>query len=334
MAGLDTRWRRIAAVGGGVVVVFGVVGALAIPALARWGLETVASRELGRTVHVEGISANPYTLRVTLRGLTIEGQPGESAPLLSVREASINASISSALRRAPVLDAIAVDGLTANIVRLEAQRFNFSDIIERLQAKPKSDEPARFSLANIEITGSTVNFEDRVVGSRHAATDIRVGIPFLSNLPTDAEINVQPAFAAKIDGSSIDLKGETRPFHESRESSIDVKLDGLDIPKYLAFSPVKLNFDVPSGKLDTNLRIAFRQAVAGTAERPAQAARTLISGQFQVSGFALAAPAGKEARPAGGLEIRRRFHRGVRAFAASARPRRCGDRRSAGDARP
>ncbi len=294
---LGTRWRRIAAVGGVVVVVFGVVGALAIPALARWGLETVASRELGRTVRVEGISANPYTLRVTLRGLTIEGQPGESAPLLSVREASINASISSALRRAPVLDAIAVDGLTANIVRLEAQRFNFSDIIERLQAKPKSDEPARFSLANIEITGSTVNFEDRVVGSRHAATDIRVGIPFLSNLPTDAEINVQPAFAAKIDGSSIDLKGETRPFHESRESSIDVKLDGLDIPKYLAFSPVKLNFDVPSGKLDTNLRIAFRQAVAGTAERPAQAARTLISGQFQVSGFALAAPAGKEGAP-------------------------------------
>ncbi|MGZ8981843.1 MAG: DUF748 domain-containing protein, partial [Burkholderiaceae bacterium] len=240
---------------------------------------------------------NPYTLRVTLKGLTVDGLPGESAPLLSVREASINASISSVLRLAPVLEAIAIDGLTANIVRLEAQRFNFSDIVERLQAKPKSDEPARFSLNNIELVSSTVNFEDRVVGGRVAATDIRVGIPFISNLPSDAEITVQPAFAAKIDGSPIDLKGETRPFHESRESSIDVRLDGLDIPKYLAFLPVKINFEVPAGKLSTNLRIAFRQAIPATTEHPAQAARTLISGQFQVNDFALSAPAGKQGGP-------------------------------------
>jgi uncharacterized protein involved in outer membrane biogenesis len=297
MALLDSRWRRIAVIVGIVAALFGIAGALAIPAAARWGLETVASRELGRAVRVEAISANPYTLRVTLKGLTVDGLPGESAPLLAVREASINASISSALRLAPVLEAITIDGLTANIVRMEAQRFNFTDITERLQAKPKSDEPARFSLNNIEVTSSTVNFDDRLVGTRHAATDIRVGIPFLSNLPSHAEITVQPAFAAKIDGTPVDLTGQTRPFHETRESSIDVKLDGLDIPRYLAFSPVKLNFDVPAGKLNTNLRIAFRQAVAATAERPAQAARTLISGQFQVHGFALSAPTGAEGAP-------------------------------------
>ncbi len=83
------------------LALFGIVGALAIPAAARWGLETVASRELGRTVRVEAISANPYTLRVTLKGLTVDGLPGESAPLLTVREASINASISSAAAAGP-----------------------------------------------------------------------------------------------------------------------------------------------------------------------------------------------------------------------------------------
>ncbi|MGZ8273568.1 MAG: DUF748 domain-containing protein, partial [Burkholderiaceae bacterium] len=103
MARLDSRWRRIAAIGGILIAIFGIAGALAIPAAARWGLETVASRELGRAVRVESINANPYTLRVTLKGLTVDGLPGESAPLLSVREASINASISSVLRLAPVL---------------------------------------------------------------------------------------------------------------------------------------------------------------------------------------------------------------------------------------
>ncbi|HET9025659.1 MAG TPA: DUF748 domain-containing protein [Burkholderiaceae bacterium] len=300
MAWLDTRWRRIGVVIVTLVALFGVVGAFAIPAAARWGLETVASRELGRTVRLDGVSANPYTLRVTLKGLTVEGVPGDNAPLLTVREASLNASITSLLRLAPVLEALAVDGLTINIVRLEPQRFNISDIIERLQARPKSDEPARFSVHNIEFTGSALNFDDRVTGGRHAASEIRIGIPFLSNLPVDVETTVQPVFAGRIDGTPFNLMGETRPFHESRESSIAIKLEGLDIQRYLAFSPVKLDFEVPSGRLNTDLHLTFRQAVSATKDRPGQAARTLVSGKFEVSDFALAAPAGASAAPLAG----------------------------------
>ena len=110
-----------------LVVLFGVVGYFAIPKAVRWGLETVASRELGRTVKVESVSANPFTLRATMRGVVIDGAPGETAPLLSVREVIVNASSLSLYHRAPVLDALTVDGLTANLVRLEDQRFNFSD---------------------------------------------------------------------------------------------------------------------------------------------------------------------------------------------------------------
>ena len=297
MSWFGTRWRRVGVVIAILVVAFGIVGVLAIPAATRWGLETVASRELGRTVRLDDVSANPYTLRVTLKGLTIEGQPGESAPLLTLREASINASVASLMRLAPVLEAVVVDGLTVNIVRLDPQRFSFSDIVDRLQAKPKSDEPARFSLNNIEVRDSTVNFDDRVTGSRHAASEIRVGIPFLSNLPVHVETTVQPALAGRINGTPFDLKGETRPFHESRESSIALRLDGLDIPRYLAFSPVRPNFEVPAGKLNTDLRVAFRQAVAPTKDRPGQAPQTLVSGTFEVTGFALSAPAGASAAP-------------------------------------
>jgi uncharacterized protein involved in outer membrane biogenesis len=297
MSWLGTRWRRVGVIIAFLIVVFGIVGAFAIPAAARWGLETVASRELGRTVRVADVSANPYTLRVTLKGLTVEGQPGESAPLLTLREASINASITSLLRLAPVLEAVVVDGLTVNVVRLDPHRFSFSDIVERLQAKPPSDEPAHFSLNNIEVRDSAVNFDDRVTGGRHAASEIRIGIPFLSNLPVHIDATVQPALAGRINGTPFDLKGETRLFHESRESSIRVKLDGLDIPRYLTFSPVKLNFEVSAGTLDTDLSVTFRQAVAATKDRPAQAAQTLVSGRFAINAFALSAPAGPSAAP-------------------------------------
>ena len=293
MRKLASRWPIAAITVASIVALIGAVGYFAIPAASRWALETVAAREIGRTVRVESISANPYTLRLTINGLTVEGLQGDPAPLLTVQQATVNLSISSVLRLAPVIDAVKLDGLTANLVRLEPQRFNFDDIIERLRAKPKKDDdkPARFAVNNIEVAGSQINVDDRVAGSKHALTDIAIGIPFISNLPVDVEVKVLPAFSAKVDGAPIEVKGETRPFHQTLESSINVKLDGLDIPSYLAYSPVRLNFTVPRGSLDMDLRIAFRRAVPAGGDRAAQAAQTLISGTLVVDGFALAAPA-------------------------------------------
>ncbi|MBA2412293.1 MAG: DUF748 domain-containing protein, partial [Burkholderiaceae bacterium] len=271
-----------------IVVLVGVVGYFAIPAAARWGIETVASREIGRSVRVDSIRANPYTMRLTINGLTVDGAPGEAAPLLTVQQTTVNASISSLLRLAPIIDAVSINGIAANIVRLEAQRFNFDDIIERLRAKPKTDdEPARFAVHNIEVADSSVQFDDRVGGRKHAVTDIAIGIPFISNLPVDAEVKVLPAFSARINGSPLVLKGETRPFHQTLESSIDLKVSALDIAKYLSFAPVRLNFNVDQGALDTDLRIAFRRAVAATAEQKAAPAQTLISGVVAISNFGL-----------------------------------------------
>ena len=80
------KLKTIALVAAGALLLFGIVGYFAIPAAVRWGVQTVAARELGREVRVESISANPYTLTVTLRGLVVGGTAGESEPLLTVRE--------------------------------------------------------------------------------------------------------------------------------------------------------------------------------------------------------------------------------------------------------
>lgn len=287
------RLKLAALAAAGAVLLFGIVGYFAIPAAVRWGVETVAARELGRKVSVQTVDANPFTLRVTLRGLEIAGAPGESTPLLMVREVTVNASGAPSLwHRAPVLDALAVDGLTANLARLSTERFNFSDILDRLQARPKKDDtPARFSLNNIRVTDGTLNFDDRPVQRQHVVSELAVGIPFLSNLPTHIDVDVQPALSARVNGTALELKGETRPFDETLESSIDIRLDGLDLPGWLGYSPVALNFSIPRGTLSTDLRVAFRRAAPARGDRPATSARTLISGRLQIAGFELAAPA-------------------------------------------
>ena len=156
------------------VALFGVIGYFAIPAIARWAIEDIGSREIGRAVRVKSISANPYTMRLTVNDLSVAGLPGEP-PLLTVQQAIVNASSSSVLRLAPVIDAISITGVEANIVRLEAQRFNFDDIIERLRAKPKTDgEPARFALHNIELANGNVRFDDRIGGRSTPSQTLRL----------------------------------------------------------------------------------------------------------------------------------------------------------------
>lgn len=282
---------RLGAIAAAAVVLAGAAGALGLPFLVRWGIETVGSHELGRALHVERIRVNPFTLRVSLYGLTMADADAAAPPFLQAAALTVNLSSASLWHRAPVIDALAVDGLRVNVQRSAPQRFNFSDIVDRLQAKsaaPTPDaEPARYALHNIELRDGALYFDDRVLNSRHEITDIHLGLPFLSSLPTDAEITVQPAFAARIDGSPIALSGETLPFDDTLESTLQLRLDALDLPSYLPFSPVRLGFEIPRGKLDTDLRIAFRRAVPARDEHPARAAEIVVSGSAALRDFAL-----------------------------------------------
>ncbi|MFN7571999.1 MAG: DUF748 domain-containing protein [Betaproteobacteria bacterium] len=286
------RLRRIAVALLALYLLYVVLSLLLLPRALRWAVGTAAGEALGRTVQVETVTVNPLRLSARLDNLRIDAAAAGEPPLALVREIEVNISLASLWYRAPVLDALRIDGLTLNLARLDAQRFNFSDILDRLAARPKSDSgPARFALFNLEVADSRIDFDDRPRGQKHALEDIRLGLPFLSNLPADIEVTVQPAFAARLDGTALALTGETRPFANSLESVLHLKLDGLDVPRYLSAVPMKLNFELPSARLDTDLTVAFRQAHG---DAPAAVA---VSGTATLRDLKLAAPAGPAAAP-------------------------------------
>lgn len=270
---------------------------LGVPAAARWGIETVGSREVGRAVRVGDVRFNPFTLRLAVNDLAVAGAAGESAPLVSIKELRAAVSLRSLLRAAPVVRQVDVQSLHANVARTAPNRFNFSDIVDRMLARPASPEPARFAIYNITVSDSRIDFDDQVLKSRHVVDAIRIGIPFVSSLPDDIEVNVQPSFAARVDGTPLALTGTTRPFDESLESTLQLKLDGLELPKYLPFAPVRPNFSIPSGKLDTDLEFVFRRATPAREQKPARNAEILLAGKLAVREFSLRAPAGSGAVP-------------------------------------
>jgi hypothetical protein len=138
--------------------------------------------------------------------------------------------------------------------------YNFSDLIEKKETKPPEKEkpkPLRFSLNNIRIENGSVDFLDEPKKTKHTIRELNIGVPFLSNIPSYVERYVQPYFSAKINGTPYTLQGKTKPFADSLETTLDINIDNLDIPYYLAYFPMKMNFKIVSASLDTQAKISF-----------------------------------------------------------------------------
>lgn len=249
------------------LVAFGLLGAFGGPPLLRHLAQTQLSTLLERPVSVGKISINPYTLRLDVDQLHIAERDGKT-PFVDVGHLHVNASWSSIFRRAPVIEELSIEAPQVRIVRTAEQRFNFSDIVDRLSQpenppKPKSNEPARFVFANLQLANGAIDFVDQPLGAEHKVDGLQIGVPFLASLPADVDIFVQPLLAARIDGAPLHFAGKTKPFADSLESNLNVKIDGLDLPRYLGYVPGPLPVAVPQGKLTTDLTIEFQKPKTG-----------------------------------------------------------------------
>ena len=262
-----SKTRRAKRIGIFVLILFILysVGGFFIlpPYVKRIAIEKLGG-QLGRQVSIESISLNPYTLGVTVKGLEIKEGDGRTT-FLSFGSLYINPKIISIMRGGPVIREVKLDKPYIHLVRTDANTYNFSEIVNKFQDKgrtgvlKKAEEPFRYSFSNIQIMDGNVVFEDQPDRTRHEITQINISIPFISNLPTYVEAFVQPALSALINGTPLNVKGATKIFADSRETSLDVALKDIDIPFYLAYVPANINVRVPSGKLDVVLKITYRQ---------------------------------------------------------------------------
>jgi len=250
------RIRKIAIWMVSILVAIGVIFGLAVPPLIRGKVAAVLSDKLHRQVSIEQLRMNPYTMSVTVRGFVMNERQS-SAPAVSFDELYVNLEMRSIFRLAPVLKKIRLVKPYVSLVRNEDRKYNFQDLIEEFTSGPPGPTP-RFSLNNIEIVDGKIDFDDRPEQTKHTVSQIKIGVPFISSLPSQIEIKVQPEFSALINGAPFHLAGNTTPFKDSHESTLGGEFEKIEIAKYLEYSPVALNFKVPSGQLYGKIEAAFR----------------------------------------------------------------------------
>lgn len=243
-----------------VVVSWTLFGFFGVPAILSSILPKMLSEELHRKATVREIRFHPYELSVSVRGLEIAERDAKGT-WISVEEVFANLQFASIFRGGPVLSEIRLVKPYVSIVRRRDGSYNFTDLVENFSKKPtKQGKPLNYSLNNIRVIDGRVDFDDGPRKTRHEARGIHLAVPFVSNLPYYVDRYIEPSFEAVVNGDAVSLIGKTRPFSESRETTFDVNIGNLDIPRYLAYLPERREYGIPSGFLDVKAVVSFAQS--------------------------------------------------------------------------
>lgn len=254
-----SRAKRLGKWFAGFLLVFGLLGFFAAPPLLKSILLSQLSTELHRPVSIENIAVNPFALSARVNGFSVKAEGGRE--VLGFDELFVNLSSASLFKFAVVVDAVRLQGLRVSVVRQADGRYDISDLLDEWM-KPK-DEPdtgtPRFSVNNIRLIDGKIIFDDQPKGKVHTVSEINLGMPFLSSLPYQADLDVEPSFSAVVDGSKLVLKGRSKPFAGTRESELDLNVDHFDLAGLQAYLPANIPLRLNSGVLDSELKVVFKE---------------------------------------------------------------------------
>ncbi len=281
---LSPRRVRILAWIAGVISLFTVLGFFVLPPLLKSELQKTLSAQLHRDVTIGAIAINPYTLTITVSKIDIK-EPG-GAHFVSLDELYANAELSSIFRLAPILKELRLTGPHISLAHIETGRYNFSDILDEILAKPGGGPTPRFALNNIQITKGRIDFDDKPAHAKHAITEIGLGIPFVSSIPSLTDIFVEPTLSAQVNGAPIEIKGKTKPFRQSLETEVAIDIDKFELPRLNDYLPPDLKVKIPAGRFDSKLAVKFLR-------HPDKPASLTVSGELSVSDLTLVESNGK-----------------------------------------
>ncbi|MFZ2950886.1 MAG: DUF748 domain-containing protein [Desulfuromonadaceae bacterium] len=289
----------------GVIAVFLLFTTAILPMIVRSKAVAAIEEATGRKGHIQSVAINPFTLSVTVKGFAIDEKEG--APLIGISQLRASLSMASIYKRALIISHLTVDTPTLTLARTGPNRFSFNDILDRQKNVPKKEKKGEFlfSINNITVKNGSLDFDDRVVdgGRKHTVRKLEIAIPFISNIPYLAEKYTDPRISAVVNGASFSFAGKLKPLSKSLETSVHIGLKQLNLPQYLAYSPVKPLADLTSGTLTIDMDVSYRISADKKPELTAKGLARLDDINVNMkSGQPLARFAGLEAK-ASRLEV-------------------------------
>jgi uncharacterized protein involved in outer membrane biogenesis len=244
--------RSIGVTVGAVIALFGLVGVVGVPLLLRHVMTGPIAAALNRPVRVGGIGFNPYTLTVELDQLQI-GERGPSQPFIDIRQLRMKLSWASLFRVAPVVKELRIERPAMHLVRRADQRFNVSDLLDRLIPDDTSRKPFRLAVFKLQLNDGTLNLTDHS-GSRPVALALQGLHVELNNLRTTGQTPASLVIGARLSGGgAVALKG--RLDLPQSQVTTEVSLDQVDLPALQDLAPSVWPARVMAGHLSAHAHV-------------------------------------------------------------------------------
>ena len=234
---------------------------LAMPSLLKSQGEKRLTDLLGRAVSIGQVDFKPWSLELTIRQLQVAGLANAAVPLLRAERLHVNMDARSLIRMAPVVKALEVDAPQIYLTRIAAGRYDIDDVLARLlpkTAEKKPSDPLRFALYNIQLKDGAVTLDDRAMAGRiHELNALQIRLPFLSNLPTEVDVKVEPRLAFKLNGAAFDSGAQATPFAQNRASDLKLSFTDVDLQPYLGYIPASVPVRLKRGSVSADVAVKF-----------------------------------------------------------------------------
>lgn len=257
------RKKKAVVIVSSILVLYSLIGFVVIPLILESILPEKLSRILHRQVTINNIYLNPLSLSAAVEGVRIQ-ENDRPDPFVSFDELYINVQLSSLLRGGLVLKAVRLDTPDIRLVRISETRFNFSDLIPETPAEEKTAEqqetketPFLFSISNIAVTNGRISLDDQLIQKQHVFSDINLMLPRISNFDAHIESFSAPRLTGNFNQAGLSIDMETKPFHDTLETTLHLTVTDFDIPYYFSYIPKNMvGFEVRSGKLKIDARMS------------------------------------------------------------------------------
>ena len=292
-------WLRRIGWGVAGVLVLWAAAWLAVPPLLKSQAQQRLTDLLGRAVTLGDVSFSPWSMELTVRDIVIGGVPATAAPatapaasavppLLSVARLYVNADIRSLWELAPVIEAFEIDAPELRLTHTTPGHYDIDDVIARLTPPPSNEapgEPVHFALFNIKVSDASVVFDDRPKDRQHQLSALQLSLPFITNLPDEVHVKVEPRLAFQFNGTAFDTGAQATPFASTRAALLKFSMGDLDLMPYTVYLPESLPVRLRSGSVAARIELNF-------AMPPGAAPHVGVSGQIGLDQLALDDAAG------------------------------------------
>lgn len=260
-------WKWITASVLSIFLIYLLAGYFLFPYLLTSVFADKLTKEIKRPVTIAHAKFDPLRLILTLNngiiGPRTDIPDDQIDPILSFSKLAINFEALGFLKRGIICKQLDADKLFIHLVRYPDSVYNITEIFGKNTATEKSHLSSilsgsfPFSFNNISLSNSKLLFNDQPAGKTHVVEEINLALPALSNFSYKAKQYIHPNFSAKINGSPVEMTGETSVEAGTLSAKMALQLKDLNLPSYLAYLPGKFDFTVTKGKGDLNLDIVF-----------------------------------------------------------------------------